>query len=235
MVGWFALIILPHLLLTLAGRRKVVPPLFLAGLGLIAGLRVRRAGSPVPGRLLLVANHVSWLDILALAASARAAFVAHGGLAGHTILKWLCVQNDTLFIARERRGTVGEQVQRIRGALDKRRLAVFPEGTTGDGRSTGPFKSALFAAVEDSAGSGEVAIQPVMLGYRAPREIAWVGAKSGLENALRILARTRPVHLDVHFLEPLAGVSLAGRKAMALAAAEAIEAALRLQNSARMR
>lgn len=228
-VAWFLVIILPHLLLTLAGRRDLVPPLFLAGLGWLAGLRVRAVGRPAPGHLLLIGNHISWLDILALASTARATFVAHGGLAGHSFLEWLCEQNDTVFVARERRGTVSEQVRQVEAALAIRRLVIFPEGTTGNGRELGPFKSSLLSAAEQAEErDAALTIQPVALDYDEAASIAWFGAEPGISNVLRILARVRRVRLTIRFLEPLDGAELADRKTMGRAAHAAITRALRL-------
>ncbi len=224
---FFAAILLPQLLLTAFGRRALIPPHFLRGVGWLAGLRVRREGRPAPGtaggKLLLVANHTSWLDILALAGVSRSAFVAQGGLAGHPFLKWLCDQNDTLFIARDRRGTVAGQVAQVRGALARRRMTIFPEGTTSDGTALLPFKSALFSAVE---GSGDVTIQPVALDYEDAPVIAWHGAEPGGANVLRILARIRPIRITARFLPPLSGTELADRKSMATAAQLRITEAL---------
>ena len=92
-------------MLSLFGQRELAPPLFLWFMGRMAGLRVRTEGVPREGALFL-ANHASWLDILALAGTSRAIFVAHSGLSIHGGLKWLCDQNDTVFIARDKRGSV---------------------------------------------------------------------------------------------------------------------------------
>jgi 1-acyl-sn-glycerol-3-phosphate acyltransferase len=215
------------LLLTALGRRWLIPPPFLRGVGWLAGLRVRRDGRPAPGaRLLMVANHTSWLDILALAGASRSAFVAKGELAGHGFLKWLCEQNDTLFITRERRGSVTGQVSQLGQALAHRRMTIFPEGTTSDGTALLPFKSALLSAVEGA--QGEVTVQPVALHYEDAPAIAWHGAEEGGANVLRILARTRPIRLTARFLPPLAGSELADRKTMAAAAERRIGEALAL-------
>src|SRR5690606_30535825 len=88
-----------------------------------------------------------------------------------------------------------------------------------------PFKSSLLSAL-DPVPAG-IAVQPVWLDYGPEvAEIAWVGEEPGLDNFLRILARSRPVDLTVHFLPPLTGGALADRKAMAAAAREAIVAAM---------
>lgn len=226
MVAAFAVAAPLQLLLSAAGRRNMVPPPFLALIGWIAGLRVRVRGDIAPGKLLLISNHVSWLDILALAGASRTSFVAQGGLAGHPFLKWLCDQNDTVFIARERRGTVAGQIEQVRRALERRRLTIFPEGTTSDGREMLPFKSALLSAVFEVGDT--VTIQPVALDYEDAPEIAWINGEPGMANVKRILARTRPIRLTIHFLEPLAGAALTDRKAMAATARAAIDACLPL-------
>jgi 1-acyl-sn-glycerol-3-phosphate acyltransferase len=208
-----------------AGRRDWVPPLFLGFMGRMAGLRVRTEGEPRVGALFL-ANHLSWLDVLALAGTSRAIFVAHSGLAGHGALKWLCDQNDTVFITRDRRGSVAAQVAQVQAALGDRPLVIFPEATTGDGSALLPFRSSLLSAVEPLAGG--VPIQPVALDYRDAAGIAWFGDEPGLANARRILARRGRIELVIRFLEPLSGEALANRKAMTAAAQDAIARALRL-------
>jgi 1-acyl-sn-glycerol-3-phosphate acyltransferase len=219
MLAWSAVVVPLHVLVRLAGKPWLIPPTYLCGIGWIAGLRFTAAGKP-RGHALLLANHVSWLDILALAAASRTAFVAHSGLTVSPALKWLCEQNGTIFVRRHERRTVAEQVEQVRQALGQRRLTIFPEGTTNDGREMLPFKSSLLSA-GDPMPAG-LPVQPVALDYEDAQEIAWVGDEPGLSNAFRILARLRPIHLTVRFLPPLSGPALADRKAMAAAAREAI-------------
>jgi len=200
------------------------PRVFLAGVGVIAGLNIRIEGR-FHRNALLIANHVSWLDIPALAWSAGSAFVGHSGLASMPLLRHLCAMNDTVFVARHDRASVANQVEQVRTAISEiGALTIFPEGTTSDGRALLPFKSSLLSAA-DPLPTG-VAVQPVLLEYRDAPDIAWVGDEHGLDNFLRILARTRPVILTVRFLPPLSGAELAGRKAMTAAAQAAIATAL---------
>jgi len=223
MLAWAVVVVPLHVLVKLAGKPHVVPPTFLCGIGWIAGLRFAVEGKPRKHALLL-ANHLSWLDIMALASASRTAFVAHSGLSVSPALKWLCEQNGTLFITRHQRGTVTQQVDQVRAALGGRRLTIFPEGTTGDGRDLLPFKSALLSAAGQLPAG--VPVQPVALRYDEAEAIAWVGGEPGLTNACKILSRTRPVHLTVCFLPPLTGPALADRKAMAAAARQAVVQAL---------
>ncbi len=225
MLAWTAAVVPLDIVVRLAGRPSLVPPTYLRGIGWLAGLRFTVEGRPRPHALLL-ANHLSWLDIMALSAASRAAFVAHAGLTGSPALKWLCDRNGTVFIARDRRHSVAGQVAQVRAALGRRRLVIFPEGTTNDGREMLPFKSSLLSAVAQLP--ADIPVQPVALAYQEPETIAWVGAEPGLRNAAKILSRTRRVDLTVRFLTPLVGPALTDRKAMAAAAREAIARELAL-------
>lgn len=213
-----------HLAWRLVGAGRWWPRVFLSSIGHIAGLHVRIEGKPVRGALLL-ANHVSWLDIPALAHATGSAFVAHDGLAAWPFLKWLCEMNDTVFIARHDRASIGAQVQQVRAAMDQRgSLTLFPEGTTSDGTGLLPFKSSLLSALVPLPPG--VSVQPVFLAYEDAARIAWVGEEHGLDNFKRILARLRPVRLTLVFLEPLQGAALADRKTISAAARAAIAAAM---------
>lgn len=214
-----------HYLWKLLGLDRTWPRVFLSGIGVIAGLSVRRRGKRVPGALLL-ANHVSWMDIPALSHAANSAFIAHDGLAQFGLLKWLCDMNETVFIARHKRADVGNQADAIKEALDHGgTLTLFPEGTTSDGTGIIPFKSSLLGALEPLP-EGAV-VQPVALAYQDVPEISWVGEEPGLDNFMRVLARVRPVRLDVHFLPPIASEDLANRKTITAAAHRVIGATIR--------
>lgn len=211
----------------LAGaRHNPWPRRFLGGIARIAGIRIVLSGEQARPGAILVANHVSWIDIPALAGASGTAFVAHDGLAAVPALRWLCAMNDTVFVARHDRAGVAQQVAQVREAIrDTGALTIFPEGTTGDGTGVLPFKSSLLSAIEPVPPG--IAVQPVLLDYgREAADIAWVGEEDGIANFHRILARPRPLLLTIRFLPPLAGEALAGRKAMASAARAAIMAAL---------
>ncbi|WP_067732913.1 lysophospholipid acyltransferase family protein [Novosphingobium naphthalenivorans] len=206
--------------------RNPVPRWFLRALAAIAGVRLHTRGRHPAQRTFFIANHVSWLDIPAMAGATGTAFVAHDGLAAIGPLRWLCKLNDTVFIARHDRRSVAAQIEQVRAALrETGALTVFPEGTTSDGTGLLPFKSSLLSALDTEA--DHIPVQPVWLDYgKATREIAWVGAEPGLDNALRILARWRPVDLTITFLPPLSQSERANRKAMAHTARHAIASAM---------
>jgi 1-acyl-sn-glycerol-3-phosphate acyltransferase len=196
-------------------------------------VRLSQAGiAPAPPRLLL-ANHVSWLDILVLGGVTGTVFVARDSLAAQPLLRWLCGLNDTVFIARDDRLQVAEQVTQMRDALAAHTaVALFPEGGTGDGQTLLPFRSALLAAVEPPPPG--LTIQPVWIDYGADAaRIAWFGGEHGLANFTRILARRRPLVARVHLLAPLAAEECASRKTMVGAARQRIlEAMVACQRTA---
>ena len=202
------------------------PRVFLGGIATIAGVEVTVSGERVRRGVFFVSNHVSWIDVPALAGASGSAFVAHDGLAAFPVLKWLCEMNDTVFVARHDRTSVTAQVAAVRTAiLECSALTVFPEGTISDGTGLLPFKSSLLSAL-DPVPEG-VAVQPVLLDYGAEAaDIAWVGEEPGLDNFKRILARSRPLRLSLRFLPPLTGEALRDRKTMAAAARAAVLAEL---------
>ena len=191
-------------------------------------MRVRVVGEPVRPHSLLIANHLSWLDILVLARATGCAFVSKDDI-GDPFVHWLADQNHTLFIRRSRRSTTAEQASAITAALQHPRpLALFPEGTTGPGDHLLPFRSALLGAA--AAAPPEAEVRPVAIDYgRVATEIRWFG-EPGKDNALRILGRKGTIPVVVHLLPPLD--RNADRKLLAHQAREQIAAALAASSSA---
>ncbi|MBC2668249.1 lysophospholipid acyltransferase family protein [Novosphingobium piscinae] len=203
-----------------------LPKLFLYLTTRIVGARLRVIGTPLRRDAFVLANHVSWIDIPALAGTSGTAFVAKAEVAGVPVIGWLCRLNRTVFVQREARLNVAEQINAVREALaDNWSITVFPEGTTTDGWSLLPFKSSILKAL-DPAPAG-ILVQPVVIDYgAASAEIAWVGDEPGLTNALRVLARRGGFDLAVHYLDPFTPAEAGDRKAIAAEARRRIEARL---------
>lgn len=200
------------------------PRLLLGTIGRIAGLRPTLAGTPLRRDAFFVANHQSWLDILALAGATGTAFIAKGELARVPMIGWLCRLNHTVFVDRSDRGAIAGQVEDVRATLAAGwSIAIFPEGTTGDGAGLLPFKPALLSALEPPPAG--VRVQPVRISYGTlAREVAWVGDEPGLANVRRILARPGTIPVTLRMLEPFAPTG--NRKAIAAEARARIEAAI---------
>lgn len=213
------------------GGPRPWPRRFLGGICWIAGVEVRVEGTRARKGAFLLANHVSWIDVVALSGASGTAFVAHDGLAGIPLLRWLCSLNDTVFVARHDRASVHRQVEQVREAIaEGGALTIFPEGTTSDGTGLLPFKSSLLSALDPPPPG--IAIQPVLLDYGPDAAgIAWVDDEPGLDNFLRILAADRPVVLTVRFLQPLQCEAPCNRKTMAAGAREALLSAMALSRT----
>ena len=104
----------------------------------------RQVTGEVPTSGLLVSNHLSYLDILTLCASAPLVFVSKADVRRWPLFGWLAALAGTVFIERERRSHVGAVNQEIQSALASGLLVViFPEGTSSDGADVLPFRSSL--------------------------------------------------------------------------------------------
>ena len=218
----FLVCLLPHLLSKWLVGRSPWPPRFLGASAWIIGARVRVVGEPIQPHTLLIANHVSWLDILILGGATGCAFVSKDSL-GHPLIHWLADQNQTLYIHRGRRSATADQASAIAGALDQPQpLALFPEGTTGPGTHLLPFRSSLLDAVAPAP--PQVEVRPVAIDYGpAASEIGWHG-ESGKDNVLRVLGRKGTLETIVRVLPPLERSE--NRKLLAHLAREHIAVAL---------
>ena len=202
------------------------PMLFLRYTAWVCGARVRKIGTPLRRDVFFVANHVSWLDILTLAGASGTAFVAKQELGDVPVIGWLCRLNRTVFVKRENRLGVAEQINALREALeDNWSVTVFPEGTTTDGQSLLPFKTSMLSVLEPPPPG--VLVQPVLIDYgKLAEEFGWVGDETGINNFRRILARSGSFPVKLHFLEPFSPEDFRGRKAIGARSRAAIEAAL---------
>ena len=143
----------------------------------VLGLQIDASGLAHTGSALLVSNHISWLDILAINAVHPARFVSKADVRAWPLLGWVVACGGTLFIERERKRDALRVVHQIADALKQGdTVAMFPEGTTGDGRTLLPFHANLLQA----AVSTQTPLQPIALAYvdadsQPSRAVAWVG------------------------------------------------------------
>ncbi|MEZ5774899.1 MAG: lysophospholipid acyltransferase family protein [Hyphomicrobiaceae bacterium] len=127
----------------------------------LLGIRIRVTGQLQAGRpLLVVANHVSWLDIPVMSTLGPVSFIAKREVGTWPFIGWLARLQRTAFVDRDRRSAARDQAGEI-----ARRLAagdtmiLFPEGTTGDGNRLLPFKSTLLGAAVPGRGDRMVAAE----------------------------------------------------------------------------
>ncbi|HRV76857.1 MAG TPA: lysophospholipid acyltransferase family protein [Thauera sp.] len=165
------------------------------GLLRVLGMRLEHRGEAVAPGCMLVANHVSWVDIFAINALAPAAFVSKAEVRAWPVIGWLAAKNDTIFLRRGSRGHARIINEETAALLDAGcNVAIFPEGTTTDGAALLHFHAAL---LQPAIACGHP-VQPLALQYRTPddrfsRTPAYDGELSLGECIANIIAAPRTV------------------------------------------
>ena len=180
----------------------------------LLGLGLRHQGRLHPGPLLVVANHVSWLDILALNAVHPVRFVSKADVRHWPLLGWLVACGGTLFIERERKRDALRVVHQVAEALRSGEIvAVFPEGTTSEGHGVLPFHANLLQA----AIATEAPVQPAVLRYRdagaALSSAAPYVGDTSLAESIWSVVMAEGLEAQVR-LEPALGARHADRRAL---------------------
>lgn len=187
----------------------------------IVGLGYRVEGRPMRDGGAVVANHSSWLDILALNSGQQIAFVSKAEVAGWPVIGWLSRLAGTVFIQRNRQESLAQATlfrSRMEGG---QKLLFFPEGTSTDGMRVLPFKSTLFEAFFADSLRDVSHIQPVTVIYDAPetesdpRFYGWWGDMDLGPHALQVLAQRRQGQVRVVYHPPLPVAACKGRKDLA--------------------
>jgi len=191
-----------------------------------------RHNGGLPGNVLIVANHISWLDIFVLNALQPARFIAKADLKHWPVVGRLIANVGTLFIERERRRDTHTVNRHTVEALSRGDLvAVFPEGTTSDGTGLLKFHSSLLQSIVDAEGH----MQPVAIRYRTPADQhcaapAYVGEVSLLASFWRVTGE-RGISAELHLMPPVPAQAR-HRRDLSRAAEEAIRTALASPGSA---
>lgn len=196
----------------------------------VLGMRLEVSGQFRPGAKLLVANHVSWLDILAVhAACPEARFVSKAEVRHWPVVNRLVAAARTMYLQRERARDALRVVHEMAEAMQQGdTVAVFPEGTTGTGHELLPFHANLLQA----AVSTGTPVQPVALRFAdAEGAVSAAADFTGditLAQSLWALARARGMVVHLQVLTPQ-GTLHADRRALAERLRQLIGDALRAQ------
>jgi 1-acyl-sn-glycerol-3-phosphate acyltransferase len=171
----------------------------------ICGVTVEQAGSsPVLGHAMIVANHVSWLDIFVINALHPCRFVAKAEIRSWPVLGWLAAGAGTIFIARGNRRELRHIFKGLVTVLQQgQRVAFFPEGTTSRQGEVLPFHANLFEAAIDA----QVAVQPYALAYLDGNggfhaSVDYVGDTTFVDSLFAILEGP-PVRARLQVLAPI--------------------------------
>lgn len=200
-------------------------------------LRLSKVTLDVEGRwadgqaVMIVPNHISWIDILALGALTPFCFLAKSEVARWPIVSAFAAVQGTVFVDRRRRRSIpGANRTLAARMLQGRPVLLFPEGTTFAGPMPERFHSSHFAAARDLLAThpayDAVAVQPVGLAY-SRADAAWVGDEALVPHVWRVL-RQPPLTCRIRFGAPIAYLPGSDRKLVARQARDAVAALLAL-------
>ncbi|CAD6542030.1 lysophospholipid acyltransferase family protein [Paraburkholderia sabiae] len=198
----------------------------------LCGMRlvVHNDGARLDEGVLVVANHISWIDIYVINAWRPTPFLSKAEIRKWPVVGWCAEQLGTVFIQREKRSDAKRIMHDLAERLNAgERMCVFPEGTTSDGVQLLPFHANMFQA----AVSASRPVQPVCMMYedaqgRQSTAPAYIGDLT-LGQSLDALLRGGPLTAHVYVGAPIAPG--ADRRLLAAEAEASVGAALaELQN-----
>ena len=196
----------------------------------LCGMRLEvEQHAPLPeSGVMLLCNHVSWIDIFAINAWRPVRFVAKAEIRHWPLVGWLCVQTRTIFLQRERRADARRIMHYLSDCLrDGDIITVFPEGTTTDGRSLLPFHANLLQAPVTTGKP----VQPLCLFYadeasgRHTMAPAYIG-ETRLIESIDMILRAPPMTVRLSVGAPQYPQEGQHRRAFALGAQKAVGEAL---------
>lgn len=181
-------------------------------------------GTPAPGPVLIVANHLSWADIQALHSVAAMSFVGKAEISRWPILRTLANAGGTIYHQRgshaSSHGAMGQVMAKL---AEGGRVAVFPEGGILPGTEVKRFHARMFKVAQDA----QCPIQPVMIRYlrdgAIDREVTFLPGENFLKNLVRFMGRPACT-AELVFLEPFEPGDQQ-RKVLARRAEDAVRAA----------
>ncbi len=183
------------------------------------GIRLRVVGRPcAPRGSLVVANHISWLDIPLIAAVLPGRMLAKTEVRRWPVLGPIAARGGTFFLERDRLRTLPGTVREMASALGKgARVIAFPEGSTWCGRGQGRFRHAVFQAALDAGAD----VQPVRITYLPTGTAAFVGDDSLTASLWRVVAAGE-LTAEIRLLPAIPAGSCPDRRSLARAAQDAV-------------
>jgi 1-acyl-sn-glycerol-3-phosphate acyltransferase len=198
--------------------------IYWAGVRRILGLRLTVKGELATTRpTLFIANHCSWIDIVALGSVLPGCFVSKAEVAGWPMVGWIAKLGRTIFVSRAKATMLRERETMHRRLAAGDNIILFPEGTTSDGARILPFQSGFLALADAPA---KPAIQVVTIVYdgldglpvrrRDRPEISWYGDMD-MATHFPIIGRRRGFHATLVVDPPIPPETYENRKTLAAA------------------
>ncbi|GAB4256687.1 MAG: lysophospholipid acyltransferase family protein [Methylomicrobium sp.] len=197
--------------------------------GRILNLQITIDGQAADESALIISNHISWLDIVAIGQHLPGYFVAKNDILEWPVIGYLSRQAGTVFIRRGDKQAIHETTERMSWLLKQNsKVFAFPEGTTSQGKDVLPFHSSLL----QPALLTRSAIQPLALQYQGEAETLapFVGDDAFIPHLLKLLA-LRKIEIRMKLL-PVLEVADKSRPQLCKEAHERISNAIRTGSTA---
>ena len=161
------------------------------GIARLMGMRIHVTGTPPEGPFVLVANHLSYLDVILLQTQVQATFIAKSEVSAWPVIGWLTCTVGTLFMDRKNRKDIFRINALIEATLQRGDgIVFFPEGTSSKGDRVYPFKASLL----DLAARRQDAVASAAISYKTPPgetpahlAICWWGDMTFADHLLNVL------------------------------------------------
>jgi 1-acyl-sn-glycerol-3-phosphate acyltransferase len=203
----------------------------------LLNVRINIVGAPPSHHsVLILSNHVSWLDILVITATVPVIFVAKSEVRSWPLIGWVARARGTVFVERDRRRQTAEAASDVAQYLaEGQSIVLFAEGTSSDGNRVLPFRPALVGALREALAQVEagkrIAVQPLSVGYtgllglpmgRQHRPVvAWYGDRDLFPHLIEFLRRGA-VDVTLTWGEPVEHDGGSDRKAVVRSLEEAV-------------
>lgn len=177
----------------------------------ILNVKVVRSGDPdaVPRGepVLVLSNHVSWLDVFVIRSSLECRFVAKSEIRHWPLVGWMVEKQSTVFVQRARRHDTSRVNRALEDALRSGdRMVLFPEGTTTDGTEVKPFHGSLLQPLVHADGYAlPVAVRYLYPDGRLNDGATYTGDRS-LWDSTKLIAGQKEIHVELHVLPPVHAV-----------------------------
>jgi len=173
------------------------------GVAIILGLNIKRFGKASGEPRLIVSNHISWLDIVAISAYQPCVFIAKSSVINWPVIGFLASISGTLFLDRQNRKDLNNVMQKGKAAIDDGiSLVFFPEATTTDGKQIKSFHPSIYQTAIDV----HCATQAIAISYPEKKNLAspapYIDDDTFVSHLYRIL-KAPGVDVNLHYCTPI--------------------------------
>ena len=198
------------------------------GAAFILGLRIKYKGKPCHEPKLIVSNHISWLDIVAIGATQPCVFIAKSSVVRWPVIGQLARISGTLFLDRQNRKDLSKVMRKGKSAIENGiSLVFFPEATTTDGKQIKSFHPSIYqTAIDSHCSTQAIAISYPEINMASPAP--YIDNDSFMSHLIRILS-TPSINICLEYCTPIPTTYNHDRKKLATSTQAQVTKALSLQ------